>query len=215
MISPDHVYTVLDVETSDLDPAAGRIIEISLIALDRNGRELGCLDTLVHPGDGYGLGRDDIHGITSSLVEGAPGFADIAVAVSSFLAGTVCVAHYAKFDMGFLNAELDRAGLPLPDITSICTIEAARAAGIAGPYGMAHVAARLGIRQGTAHHSLTDTRTCAAIFQRLLLRGLVDASSLARVRHARSGGAFASLHYLAPARTRSRSAAASSLDEAV
>lgn len=215
MFSPDHVYTVLDVETSDLDPATGRIIEISLVALDRNAREIGHLDTLVHPGEGGGLGRDDIHGITEGLVAGAPQFAEIAAAVSSFLAGTVCVAHYAKFDMGFLNAELDRAGHPMPAVASICTIEAARAASIAGPYGMAHVAARLGIRQGTAHHSLTDTRTCAAIFQRLLLRSRVDAASLARVRHARAGGAFASTEYHAPGCVRPRAAAAAALGEAV
>jgi len=191
MISHDHVYTALDVETTGLDPARDHIIEIALVALDRNGREIGVLDTLVKPANGAGPGRTDIHGVRADMLTSAPTFTQIAAHVSAFIAGTVPIAHYAKFDMGFLNTELDRAGAPLPEVRSICTIEAARAAGMSGPFGMMRVAAALGVEEQGLHNSLPDTRVCAAIFRRLLLRSRINPGELARVRHSRlPGGAF-------------------------
>lgn len=237
MLNPDHVYTALDVETTGLDPSRDSIIEIALVALDRNGREVAAFDTLLRPGStthamagGVGdgsngamappapqVGATNIHGLTGEMLAGAPTFEAVAPWVGVLLEGTVAVAHYAKFDMSFINAEFDRAGLPLPAIASICTIEAARAGGVRGPYGMQHVAQALGIIGGDIHHALADTRTCAAILRRLLLRGRVDAAALTRVRHARpSGGRWPSAGpATSPALLPRAIAAVSALDQAV
>lgn len=187
MLSPAHVYTALDVETTGLEADVHRIVEIAVIALDARGNEIAAFDTLVSPGDDP-IGATGVHDLTDEMLTGAPSFTSIACWLGALLEGTVAVAHYARFDMGFVNAEFERSGIPLPALPSICTIEAARAGGVPGPYRMLDVARSLGIADGDFHHALFDTRTCAAIWRRLLDRPRVDPARLARVRAARAAG---------------------------
>ena len=47
-------------------------------------------------------------------------FADVAQQIFDFLKGAELIIHNAKFDVGFLNAEFARVGLP--NIDSVCTV---------------------------------------------------------------------------------------------
>ena len=60
-------FAVVDVETSGLDPARARIIEIAIVRTDLRGRVLGEFETLVDPGDGD-TGEVGVHGITPRMV---------------------------------------------------------------------------------------------------------------------------------------------------
>ncbi len=182
-----HAYTVIDVETTGLDPARDRIVELALVLLDADGHELGGFDTMVDPGSVHGA--REIHRLAPEALALAPAFIEVAGEVASVLQGSTLVAHYAKFDLSFLHAEFDRAGMPLPELGSICTIEAARAAGLAGPYGLDSLAGRVGIELGTAHEALADARACAELFRLLLATGRIDPPELTRSRHVRPAGA--------------------------
>ena len=175
MLPPDWekaVYLALDFETTGLDPARERVVEIGAIrfmpgtgcapgAEGRMATELGAMASLVKPGIRMPREVIAIHGITDEDVEDAPPFGEVAPALSALAAGAYIVAHNAPFDLSFLRAELARAGLPPPLNPVIDTRLLAKAAfpGLSS-YRLVHLASRFGIEPGRAHRALDDARTC-------------------------------------------------------
>ena len=54
-----------------------------------------------------------IHGLSDEFLKDKPLFAEVADDLIAFLGDAPLVIHNAGFDIGFLNAELERAGRPL------------------------------------------------------------------------------------------------------
>ena len=102
-------FAVLDLETTGLAPSRGaRIIEIGVVAVGLDGTVVEQWETLVDPG--CGPGPTHIHGVDAAMLSGAPSFDEIVGDLARVLAGRTLVAHNATFDVGFLDAELDRSG---------------------------------------------------------------------------------------------------------
>ncbi len=103
----------LDTETTGLYAAQGdRIIEIGCIEmLDRRytGRQL---HHYVNPQRSSHPEAVRVHGITDDFLADKPLFAAVAAELLDFLAGAEVLIHNASFDLGFLDAELARLGLP-------------------------------------------------------------------------------------------------------
>ncbi|MGQ3045310.1 MAG: exonuclease domain-containing protein [Niveispirillum sp.] len=118
-----------------------------------------------------------VHGIRATDVAHAPTFAGIWPDLSRRLEGAVLLAHNASFDSGVLTACLTAAGLPVPGIRFICTVELARAA---FPDLRSHklniVAHHLGIPLDH-HEAGSDAAACAAIGQHVAM--MVGAGSVA------------------------------------
>ena len=53
-----------------------------------------------------------IHGLNDAFLADKQKFADIAERLCNFLSAAEVIIHNAKFDLGFLNAELNRIGRP-------------------------------------------------------------------------------------------------------
>lgn len=55
-----------------------------------------------------------VHGLTIQVLEekNAPPFAEVGRQIADFLRGAELIIHNAKFDVGFLNMEFRRMGLP-------------------------------------------------------------------------------------------------------
>jgi DNA polymerase-3 subunit epsilon len=105
---------VLDTETTGLDPKQGhRIIEVA--AIEMAGRKVSdrTFHRYLNPEREIDEGAAAVHGLTLDRLQDEPKFAEIAPALLEFIAGAELIIHNAPFDMGFLNAELARAGLPL------------------------------------------------------------------------------------------------------
>ncbi len=58
-------FACFDVETTRLDPTDGRVIEVAVVRIERDGAPAGEWTTLVDAGTDD-LGRTDIHGIPVS-----------------------------------------------------------------------------------------------------------------------------------------------------
>ena len=103
----------LDTETTGLDAAAGdRIIEVGCIEMvDRrhSGRRL---HHYVNPQRSSHPDAVRVHGITDDFLADKPLFAAVAEDLLAFVAGAEVVIHNAGFDIGFIDAELERLGLP-------------------------------------------------------------------------------------------------------
>ena len=173
--SPAVQYAVVDVETTGLDPATTRVLECAVVVLEPDGAAAGEWTSLIAvPGEGE-LGASWLHGITRSMLAGAPPFAELAGEISHQLAGRVVVGHVLEFDLAHLAAEYARCGLELPDLrrAGICTRDLARACLPPGPRSLVACCRALGVDFPAAHTALGDARATAAVFRAFLQRGVV------------------------------------------
>jgi DNA polymerase-3 subunit epsilon len=103
----------LDTETTGLNPESGdRIVEIGLIEMVNRRLTGATRHVYLNP---ERKGSEDairIHGLTDEFLADKPKFAEVVDDMVAFLQGADVVIHNAAFDVGFLNAELKRAGKP-------------------------------------------------------------------------------------------------------
>ncbi|MFW5951336.1 MAG: PolC-type DNA polymerase III [Gemmatimonadota bacterium] len=120
-------YAVVDCETTGGSPARGhRVTEIAVVRVDRDGRVLDRVDTLVNPMRAIPRAITRITHIDDSMVSDAPLFAEIAPRVQQALAGAVFVAHNAPFDLRFVEWEMKRGDFAPPKGKVLCTARLAR-----------------------------------------------------------------------------------------
>ena len=146
---------IVDVETTGADPASDRITEIAVLQAD-GGTLTAQWSTLVDPGTAIPGAIQALTGISQSMVDCAPRFADIADELFERLAGRVFVAHNVRFDYGFLRREFERAGLKFLAKT-LCTVRLSRRLypGAAG-HDLDSLIARHGLECQTRHRALPD-----------------------------------------------------------
>jgi len=114
---PDN-YTVIDIETTGLDPKYDEIIEIGAIRI-RNGMIVDKFESLIKP-DGY-LFYDDsdnehfnyvdefiteLTGITNDMLHQAPDIKDVLPKFIEFIQDDILVGHNINFDINFLYDNL-------------------------------------------------------------------------------------------------------------
>lgn len=164
---PEAVWAVLDVETTGLSAARHRVLEIAVVGTDAAGAVLDEWCTRLDP-EGS-VGATDVHGITDDDVRGAPLFADVADELVERLRGRVIVAHNAQFDLGFLRAELARAGRVMPDPVVLCTMEASRHyLPLLPKRRLIDCCTATGVSLVHAHSALGDARATAALLRAYL-----------------------------------------------
>lgn len=114
---------VLDTETTGLDPVQGhRVIEIGAVELD-NRRPTGRhFHRYLNPDREIDEGAQDVHGITLEFLADKPRFEQVAAEFLAFVEGAELVIHNAPFDLGFLNAELERLTQPATPLEQCCSI---------------------------------------------------------------------------------------------
>lgn len=112
---------VLDTETTGLDPRQGhRIIEVAAIELAGRKVSNRHFHRYLNPEREIDAGAAEVHGLTLERLQDEPKFADIAKAFLEFVDGAELIIHNAPFDVGFLNMEFERLGLP--PVTEVCAI---------------------------------------------------------------------------------------------
>lgn len=111
---------VLDTETTGLNPRDGhRIIEVACIEMVNRRLTGHHLHKYINPEREIDAGAQAVHGISLEFLADKPKFADIADEFLEFINGAQLIIHNAPFDLGFLNAELDRLGrVPVETICS-------------------------------------------------------------------------------------------------
>lgn len=104
---------VLDTETTGLYPQHGhRIIEIAAIEMGNRSVSKNVFHRYLNPQREIDEEASRVHGLTLERLQDEPLFVDIVPALLEFISGAELIIHNAPFDVGFLNAELERAGLP-------------------------------------------------------------------------------------------------------
>jgi len=101
-----------DIESTGINPATDRIVELAIVRIDTNG-EKSRLRRLVNPGIPIPKESSDIHGITDEMIKDAPLFKEIAEEVVNFLDNCDLGGYNSnRFDVPLLVEEFLRAGVP-------------------------------------------------------------------------------------------------------
>ena len=115
----------VDLEMTGLEPKRDRVLQLCVERV--RGQQLEQrICTFVRPDDGRAITNSHIHGIHAADLEGAPRFAELLDPLRGALDGAVLVAHGAKWDVAFLEAEMSRAGQSWTCRHWLCTLALAR-----------------------------------------------------------------------------------------
>lgn len=165
----DAGFAVVDLETTGFDARGhDRIVEVAIVCIDAQGRELGTFSTLINPGRSVAAGA--VHHIDNAMVRDAPLFGEIAPAILAWLEGTVVVAHNAQFEDAFLSAEFARAGWRLPRVPAVDTLPLAQACVPTANHKLTTLCDWAGITIHNPHSALGDARATAELLPALLAR---------------------------------------------
>ncbi len=163
---------VLDTETTGLDHKTGdRLIEIGCVEIFNRaptGREYHCF---INPERDVPASAEAVHGISTAFLADKPVFVRVVDEFLAFIGGDRLVIHNASFDMGFLNAELERAGRPKIGMERVTdTLQLARRKHPAGPNSLDALCKRYGIDNSkrTKHGALVDSLLLVEIYVELL-----------------------------------------------
>ncbi|MCV3735083.1 DNA polymerase III subunit epsilon [Rhizobium sp. TRM96647] len=159
---------IFDTETTGLDNRADRIIEIGGVELDNHFPTGRTFHVYVNPGDRK-VHPDAlaIHGITDDFLKDKPLFSGIVAELQDFFSDARWVAHNATFDMGFINAEFERLGIPpVPGERVTDTLALARRKHPMGPNSLDALCRRYGIDNShrSKHGALLDSELLAEVY---------------------------------------------------
>lgn len=159
---------IFDTETTGLESKQDRIIEIGGVELFNHFPTGKTLHIFINPGDRK-VHPDAlaIHGITDEFLKDKPVFADVVQEIIDFFDGAKWVAHNATFDMGFINAEFERLGIPpVSNDQVIDTLSMARRKHPMGPNSLDALCRRYGIDNAhrTKHGALLDSELLAEVY---------------------------------------------------
>jgi len=114
---------VLDTETTGLEHRQGhRIIEIGCVELINRKLTGNNYHVYLNPEREIDQGAIEVHGITNEFLADKPFFIDIYQGMMDYLKGAELVIHNAAFDVGFLDAELDKIDAPTDKIDDVCSV---------------------------------------------------------------------------------------------
>jgi DNA polymerase-3 subunit epsilon len=101
---------VFDTETTGLDPIQGdRMVEIGCIEMVNRFVTGNTFHCYFHPERDMPEAAFKVHGLSVEFLKDKPLFAHKVDELIAFLGDAPLIAHNAMFDLGFLNAELERA----------------------------------------------------------------------------------------------------------
>jgi DNA polymerase III subunit epsilon len=163
---------VIDTETTGLDPLAGhRVVEIGAVELVDRAPTGRTFHRYLNPERDMPADAVAVHGLTAEFLADKPPFEYVADEFLAFVGDAPLVAHNAGFDIGFLNAELKRAGKP-PIATErvVDTLVLARRKHPGGHNTLDDLCSRYGIDRShrTQHGALLDAELLAAVYVELI-----------------------------------------------
>lgn len=176
---------VLDTETTGLSPATGdRLVEIGAVELINHIPSGRHYHVYINPQRSMPEEAFRVHGLSDEFLVDKPLFGAIAQEFLDFLGDARLIIHNAAFDIGFLNAELERAGRRPLTNEVIDTVMLARDK---------HPGARVSLDALCKHYGIDNSR-------RTLHGALLDSEILAEVYLELIGGKQVSLALVAESR---------------
>src|SRR5256885_6719892 len=159
-------YVVVDLETTGLRPGTCRICEIGAVRVRE--LELGeTFQTLANPGIALGRAVASLTGLRDRELRRAPPAQEAVRRFLRFAGDAVLVAHNARFDLAFLDREVERlTGRRLAGAV-IDTVGLARRL-VGGRCSLGSLAYRIGTATQPCHRALADAEATGEILLHLI-----------------------------------------------
>lgn len=165
-------YAVVDVETSGLNAARHRVLQVGVVVVDGDGTVISRWSSLLRPTRRllFRVGPARIHGIHRRDVRHAPTTGDVLARLAEQLRGARFVAHNTAFDVAFLTRAAARARVSLPIDDPLCTLTMSRRLDPqrTQSHRLGDVCVRYGVTLSRPHDALADAEATAAVLPHLL-----------------------------------------------
>ena len=151
----------VDTEATGVTPT-DRMVSLAAIRIDTEALADGVIDArfahiICNPGRRSHSAARRKHGYQNGILRKQPLFGEHAHEVYDLLESSdLLVAHNAGFDVQLINRELDTIGLPRLNVPTLCTMEAARKAGLGGSLSLDDISRRIGLARRSAIHDAAE-----------------------------------------------------------
>lgn len=163
---------IFDTETTGLDPLKGdRLVEIGCIELVNRVPTGRTYHAYFNPQRSMPIEAERVHGLSEKFLSDKPLFAHGVDEILEFLGDSALVAHNARFDFGFLNAELRqcrRAEIAMDRMVD--TVAIARNLHPGAKHSLDALCSRYGIDRShrVKHGALLDAELLAQLYVELM-----------------------------------------------
>src|ERR1700749_428280 len=163
---------VLDTETTGLDALRGdRLVEVGCVEIFNRMPTGQTFHRHINPQRAVNPEAVAVHGLTDEFLADKPLFAEIVEEFLAFIGDAPLVIHNASFDIGFINAELDR--LKMPAISRerlVDTLLLARRKHPGGSNRLDDLCSRYAMHNSrrTKHGALLDAELLAEVYVELI-----------------------------------------------
>ncbi len=161
---------VMDTETTGLNTATDRIVEIAAVRISDGRADISSpFQELINPGLAIPAASSAIHSITDAVVADAGDFGNMMPAFSRWTGNAVVVGYSIGFDLAILQAEHKRHGMPWTAPRSLDVRHLVELVAENLPeQSLDTAAAWLGIEVTDRHRALGDALVALKVFQALL-----------------------------------------------
>lgn len=158
---------VLDFETTGLNTAKDRIIEIGAVRLE-NGVVTADYSTFVHPGRLLPAKIVELTGITDMMLKNAPSAEKVLPELMAFIGDCPIAAHNAAFDLAVLTSELKRIDKACDNVGLDTLTLSRKLYPDMKSHRLAAVCKRLSVSLKGAHRAVNDAAATAQCLARML-----------------------------------------------
>ncbi|HZD62524.1 MAG TPA: 3'-5' exonuclease, partial [Xanthobacteraceae bacterium] len=163
---------VIDSETTSLDPAKARLVEIAAVRLAAGRVDVAePFRRLVRADAPIPAAAVAVHHIDDSMVADAPAFDQIWPELLAFMGGAVLIGHSLGFDLAVLKRECERTGMPFrpPRALDIRLLAQVVQPNLAS-FTLEGLSSWLGVEIKDRHSALGDAVATVHIFSALVPR---------------------------------------------
>ena len=161
-----NTFVALDIETTGLNPAEDKIIEIGMAKIS-DGEIVDSYSTLVNPGIRISERITMITGITDDMVEGKPAITEIISDIVDFTKDMPILGHNVIFDYSFIKKAAVNSGLDFKK-SGIDTLKLSRRLLPEVPHKtLEYLCGYFGIDAGNSHRAYDDALSAMKLYEKL------------------------------------------------
>jgi len=164
----DEMFVCIDCESTGLDTAQDRIVEIA-VARFTFDQILQSFETLVDPEREIPQTSQDIHNISQEMILGKPKIREVLPKILEMISNLTIVGHGINFDIALIANEAKRAQIPTNILSQpyIDTLRLARLYGESPVNSLERLRQHFNIESEGAHRAMSDVIVNIEVFKYL------------------------------------------------
>jgi DNA polymerase III subunit epsilon len=168
MIANDEIFVCIDCESTGLDPAKDRMVEVA-VARFTFKEILYSFETLIDPECPIPETSQEIHNISQEMIAGKPKCREVLPRILELIDGLVIVGHGINFDISLIAHEAERAQIPTTILSQphIDTLRLARLYGESPVNSLERLRQHFNIAAEGAHRAMSDVIVNIEVFKYL------------------------------------------------